>query len=260
MIYISIPAYNEAENIGMLLERLIALGYSPQDYRVVIINDGSRDDTVAIVDAFKDRMPVSVVSHPTNLGVGQGFRTAFNTVLAQAKPSDILVTMEADNTSDLGLFNKMVQLVQQDKDIVLASCYAKGGGIEGSNGLRIFLSESANLLLRIFYPIGVRTYSSFYRAYRVDVLQHAMAIYGQDFITEPGFVCMVEVLIKLHRMKANIVEVPMILKTNMRKGASKMRVFRTIMSYLHFIAKDWPARFQSVPPVSQVASSEDHRN
>jgi len=247
MIFIGIPAYNEADNIGLLLERIANLGFAPADYRVIVVDDGSRDATVAVVESFRGRVPVTTISHPTNMGVGQGFRTVFAAMLAQARPTDVLVTMEADNTSDLSILASMLRHLDQGAEVVLASCYAKGGGIEGSNGLRILLSESANLVLRLFYPIGIRTYSSFYRAYRAAILFRAHEAYPETFITEAGFVCMVEVVVKLHRLKARIVEVPMVLKTNLRRGASKMRVVHTILGYLRFIAKDMPARFSVAP-------------
>jgi dolichol-phosphate mannosyltransferase len=97
----------------------------------------------------------------------------------------------------------------------------------------------------LFFPIGVKTYSSFYRAYRAEVLNAAHEAYEGKLIEEDGFVCMVEVLVKLDRLSLRITEVPMLLKTNMRQGNSKMKVLRTIRGYLSFIARD--ALFRKKP-------------
>jgi dolichol-phosphate mannosyltransferase len=246
LIIIAIPAYNEEKNIGSLLERIAALGHNPAEYRVLVVNDGSTDNTVNVVKSFQDRMPVTLLNHETNRGVGQVFRTVFAAVLDMAGPEDIIVTMEADNTSDLAILKEMIRQVEQGSDVVLASCYAEGGGVEGSNIYRIVLSEAANLLLRLFYPIGVRTYSSFYRAYRAEALRAAYEAYEEKLIEEDGFVCMVEALVKLSRLPLHITEVPMVLSTDKRQGGSKMKVVRTIWGYLRFIARDFMFRQRPV--------------
>jgi dolichol-phosphate mannosyltransferase len=255
LIIIAIPAYNEEDNIGPLLERIAGLGYNPTEYHVLVVNDGSTDNTMNVVQSFQNRMPVTLLGHETNYGVGQVFRTIFTAVLDMAGPGDIVVTIEADNTSDLAILEEMIRQVKLGNDLVLASCYAEGGGAEGSNLYRIVLSGVANLLLRFFYPIGVRTYSSFYRAYRTEILRAANAVYGGKLIEEEGFVCMVEVLVKLSRLPLRIVEVPMVLKTDARQGNSKMKVVRTIQGYLRFIARDLLLRKQPMLP-STIACLE----
>jgi len=239
LIFFVIPAYNEQENIGALLENIRALGFESGDYRVIVVDDGSRDRTVEIVQAVSSKVPVQVVSHPVNQGVGAVFRTGFDAALKLAAPSDVIVTMEADNTSDLAILPEMLRKVSSEADLVLASCYAPGGRIEGTNVWRKVLSWGANLLLVLAFPIqGVKTYSSFYRAYKAGMLAQAIQAYDGKMIEQPGFVCMVEVLVKMHRLGVKITEVPMVLRINMRKGASKMKVSKTIRDYIGFILTD----------------------
>ena len=239
MLYFIIPAYNEQENIGALLENILDLELRDDEYQVIVVNDGSKDNTLQIVDTFLTRMPVSVESHVVNQGVGAVFRTGFQAALKYAKPSDVIITMEADNTSDLAILPEILKNVYSQSDLVLASCYAPGGEIKGTNLWRKFLSWGANLLLVLAFPIkGVKTYSSFYRAYNAGFLQKAIDTYQGKFIEQPGYVCMVEVLVKMNRINARISEVPMILNINMRKDASKMRIWRTILDYINFIFTD----------------------
>lgn len=239
MLNFLIPAYNEQENINTLLENIKKLGYRDHEYHVIVVNDGSSDNTLQIVEKFQGLMPLSIVSHLTNQGVGAVFRTGFDVVLKNAKPSDVIITMEADNTSDLTILAEMLEYIHSGSDLVLASCYAPGGRIEGTNLWRKLLSWGANLLLVLALPIkGVNTYSSFYRAYNAGFLQKAMQTYQGKLIEQPGFVCMVEVLVKMKRIKARIVEVPMVLNINNRKGSSKMRIWQTIRGYISFIFVD----------------------
>lgn len=72
-----------------------------------------------------------------------------------------------------------------------------------------------------------------------------MAVYGDELMREPGFAAVVELLIKLHRLDARIEEVPMVLDSAKRKGASRMKVARTVRAYLRLMARlnrERPAR------------------
>ncbi|MBI5944977.1 MAG: glycosyltransferase family 2 protein [Chloroflexi bacterium] len=239
MLIFVVPAYNEEENIGQLLENILSLGYGSREYRVIVVNDGSRDKTEDVVLSFTGRMPVGVVSHSINQGVGAVFRTGFDAALKIAQPSDVIVTLEADNTSDLAILPEMLKKMAKGDDLVLASCYAKGGSVEGTNFWRRLLSWGANYLLVLVFPIqGVKTYSSFYRAYNADALRKAIDSYKGKLIEQPGFVCMVEALVKMQRLGISISEVPMVLRIGLRKGSSKMRIMRTIRGYVDFIAAD----------------------
>ena len=232
-------AYNEERNIGRLLRNLSSLDRNPYDYQVIVVNDGSQDRTREVAMSFGREPKVEVIDHPTNLGVGQGFRTGFATAVNRAGPNDMIVTMEADNTSDLAVLRQMIHQVETRSDVSLASCYAPGGGVLGTTPSRMFYSKVANLMVRWLFRISeVHTYSSFYRAYRATALRRAIEWYGEKFIEEAGFVCMVEVLVKLHRLGLHITEVPMILDGRQRAGSSKMRVIRTILGYFRFFIRD----------------------
>ena len=241
MIFFVIPAYNEKENIRFLLEsiskKMEALKHS---YRMVIVNDGSTDGTKELVESYKAKYPITLLNHSTNKNVGEVFRAGFRYVMDNSHPGDIVVTKEADNTGDLDILPAMLEKINNGYDLVLASCYAKEGKIMGTTVDRIFLSSVANLLLRLFFAIkGVRTYSSFYRCYKVEILKKAFDTYNNRFIEENGFVCMVEILVKISKLSAKITEVPMILRCDLRKGKSKMKKTATIFGYLHLITKQF---------------------
>ena len=208
-------------------------------YRLVVVNDGSTDGTKELVESYANRFPITLLNHDTNKNVGQVFRTGFQYALSQAAPDDIIVTKEADNTGDLGILSTMLKSVEDGSDFVLASCYAKGGKIVGTTADRRLFSSVANAILKMCFPIqGINTYSSFYRAYKAQSLKNAFEAYGGHLIEEPGFVCMVEMLIKLRWLPVKITEVPMVLRCDIRKGASKMNKTQTIAAYLRLILKE----------------------
>ena len=240
MITFIVPACNEAENLPSLLdgmhEKMAILG---RPWRIVIVDDGSTDGTADIAASYSPRLAIDVVRHEVNGGPGAAFRTGFGWALTRSRPEDIIVTKEADNTSDLSILPQMLAAIEAGNDIVLASCYAPEGTIVGSTWDRLLLSAVANLMLRTVFVIpGVYTYSSFYRAYRAGTLDRAFRAYGGALLECQGFACMVEMLVKLHRLPIRIAEVPMVLRCNLRKGSSKMVRLKTIREYVRLIARE----------------------
>ncbi len=236
-----IPAYNEEQDIGSLLEQTHAkMTEYEQPYQAVIVDDGSTDQTARIVQQCASRMPVRAVPLRTHQGVGAAFSVGLRTALAMIQDGDVVVTKEADNTSDLAILPSMIKHINEGADVVLASCYAKGGGVVGTTPLRRGLSSAANALLRFFFPMrSVSTYSSFYRAHTGAILKQAIETYGSRLLVEDGFVCMVELLVKLAALRIRIAEVPLVLRGDVRIGKSKMPVVRTMRDYVRFSLRNW---------------------
>ena len=234
MIYFVIPAYNEAENLPELLSSIQRWAVEHgEDCHLIAVDDGSRDGTAAVFRAFRE-LPATLVRHDVNRGIDGVFRSGFQAWnKLRVEREDLVVTIEADNTSSLEILATMVRLARDGRDLVLASCYAPGGEIVGTNLRRKVLSFCANLILRCTPGMpAVYTFSSFYRVYRAPFLDRALRAYGSHFIEERGFVCVVEMLLKFGALGARIEEVPLRLDGQRRKGASKMNVIRTIRGYL----------------------------
>jgi len=103
---------------------------------------------------------------------------------------------------------------------------------------RHLTSYGARMLFTLVFPIrGVRDYTSGFRAYRPAVLQQAFATHGDGLVTERGFSCMAEILVRLCRQKLKISEVPMVLRYDQKGGASKMKVGKTILTTLKLMAR-----------------------
>jgi dolichol-phosphate mannosyltransferase len=240
MNYFVILAYNEEQNLPRLFDSLHAAASLLSDpFKVVLVNDGSTDRTVAVAEGFQKKMPIHIEHHSPNLGVAQGFRTGFRSALSMAKDGDIIFTLEADNTGDLGLLPQMIEKINQGSDVVLASCYAPGGALHGLSFERTIMSQSINTVMRILFPIrNCHTYSSFYRAYRNEVLRRGISRFGDRFIQSNGFTVAAEILFKLRRLGANMDEIPMVLQFDERKGKSKMKVWRTIIEYIFFLSRE----------------------
>lgn len=231
MLSIVLPAYNEAAGLRDLLNRLgrtmVAYG---RRYQIVVVDDGSRDGTASVAEAAAETLPIKVVRHPHNRGLGAALRTGLLTAIREG---GIVVTMDADDSHDPELIPLMAERLDLGYDVVVASRFQEGGGEVGVALHRQVLSHTASMLLRRIYPLeGIRDYSSGYRAYRAQVLQRVIAQYGEDrFVEEQGFACMLELLLKVGAQDARLTEVPLVLRYDRKQGASKMRILRTVRRY-----------------------------
>ena len=224
-----LPAFNEERDLPPLLSRIRASLDAILDYRVLVVDDGSSDATPDIVTAFSRVMPVTLIRHEQNGGLGAAIRTGLK---AAAELEGTVITLDADNSQGPELIPAMIDEIVAGADVVIASRFQPGAAEIGVPRHRVVLSHGASRVLRTFigYP-GVRDYSCGFRAYRSDTLRALILAYGDNFLREHGFSCMVELLINLKRLDASVVEVPLQLRYDLKTGASKMRVFRTLLRY-----------------------------
>lgn len=234
-----IPAYNEERNLPAFFTNLHSTMESTSyPYEIVVVNDGSSDGTQRLLEERASKDSVHLVNHEVNRGPGAAFRSGFAKTLEVAEDFDVIITKEADNTGDYQIIKPMIEMIKSGYDLVLASCYSEGGGVEGTTWDRRLLSWGANLMLRTFFPVsGVRTYSSFYRAYNAGTLRRAMTLYGDSFIEEQGFACMVEMLVNFQQMGVKMAELPMVLRCDGRLDESKMKRLWTTVGFLRVMAK-----------------------
>jgi glycosyltransferase involved in cell wall biosynthesis len=234
MLYFVIPVYNEELNIEELARSL--KNTLPDERKFfVFVDDCSKDNSIEAIRSCFNGESLHIITKSENKGPGDSFNLGFEYILSrELSKDDMVITVEADNTSDINILETMVSLSRMGFDLVLASPYAQGGGFEETTIWRRFLSFIANSLLRFCFDIKVLTLSSFYRVYKPELLKIIKDKYC-IVIREPGFICMVEILIKAIRCKAEIIEVPMKLYSGKRKGKSKMRIIKTGITYLKFL-------------------------
>jgi len=229
-VLVVLPAYNEEHGLGSLLQRLDqAMHDDGLPYQIIVVDDGSSDTTGRIAAQYADYMPIQVERHEVNLGLGATIRDGLRAAVSLARDDDVIVVMDADNTHTPGLIRNMIRVVREGADVVVASRYQSGSYIRGVPLHRKALSLAARFAFHLSFPIaGVRDYTCGYRAYRASVLAEAFRRYGDDFVNQEGFQCMVDILIKLRRMDLIFREVPLILRYDLKGGVSKMKVARTI--------------------------------
>lgn len=235
-IFILLPAYNEEDSIPALLPRIRdAMEVVGARYRVVLVDDGSRDATVARAERFGREMPIDILRHPINRGLGETIRDGIEYCVREGAPGDIVVRMDCDDSQDPSYVNAMLEKIQSGCDVVVTSRYQPGGGQSGVEGYRKLLSWGAGLYMKLMFPIrGLRDYSCGYRAYRWETLARAIEVYGNRFIERKdlGFSCTLEKVVKLDLLGARFGEVAHFLHYDRKKSASKMASLPTTWGYL----------------------------
>lgn len=238
-VFFALPAFNEEQDLGALLDAFERqMNASAFAFQVVIVDDGSTDGTTRVVREWAARMPVRLVQHPTNRGLGETIRDALCVAAEMAMPDDVIVTMDADNTHSPSLIPAMVDTIAQGSDVVIASRYRHGSRVVGLAPSRHLMSYGARFLFQAAFPVkGVRDYTCGFRAYRASVVKEAFALYNNTLVQERGFAAMAEILLKLRAMRVRFSEVPMVLRYDLKTGDSKMRVGATVMKTLRMIRR-----------------------
>jgi len=241
MPIIVVPAYNEEANVPNLLSDLARRRELWEGGLVILVDDGSADNTVEVARANRGPLPLVVLEQEQNQGPGAAFDAGFRFALGVAKQDDLIITLESDTTSDLDALEAMLAVARDGADIVLASHHA-GGQLANVSRHRRFLSKAASSAIRAGAGLNASTVSSFFRVYRADMLRAGYTKHGDNLIRESGFACKAELLIKLSRMGAQVAEVPVTLDWAKREGESKMRVLPTMAGYARLMTRQVASR------------------
>ncbi len=228
---IVIPMFNEAENAeGTLRKVEEALLPYKGSYEVIPVNDGSSDNTLEILERIAAKNgKIKVVSYVKNYGRGKALRTGF-----KASSGEIIVSIDADLSYSPQYITHLIEALNgdQDIDLVLASPYMPGGGVENVPFSRLWISKLGNKILRFAVPNRIYTSTGIFRAYRKKVLESLE-------LESDGKEIHLEILSKAIALGFRVREVPAIL-TGRRKGKSKFKLKKTATSHLIFSVFEKP--------------------
>lgn len=238
-LWIGLPAYNEE----IAIERLLAKFYQRYpsrsfSYEIVLYSDGSTDRTVEVANGWTDRLNLTIINEPVNKGLGEGLRRLIAHTLAEASDEDVFALMDCDDTHDPAQLDDLVKRIGDGYSVVIASRYRRNAVTCGVPLHRLLLSYGAALLFKAIHPIrGVFDYTCGYRAYKVPVLKSGVSRYGNKLISNQGFACMVELLLKLHQPGVSFKEIPLKLRYDLKPTESKMDVGSNTFHTLFLLAR-----------------------
>lgn len=224
-----VPAYNEALILMQSLTELTAYMATLEtefDWQMIVVNDGSKDETGAIADAFASSRPnVGVLHHKTNFNLGQTLRFGFANCT-----TDYVITVDCDLSYTVDHIGRMLKVVHETQaKVVLASPYAEDGSVGNVPYIRKKLSVYANKMLSFSVKGELSTLTGMVRAYDRVFLQ-SLDLSSMDVGINT------EIIYKARILHAKVVEIPARLSwvsaeepTGRR---SKFRIGKSVATYL----------------------------
>jgi dolichol-phosphate mannosyltransferase len=208
-----IPTYNERENLPDLVRAVLA----NENFRVMVVDDGSPDGTGAIADQLAVEFPgrVDVLHRTGKRGLGRSYVDGLKRALAEGR-ADLICQMDADWSHD-PKFLPEIAAACETSDVVIGSRYLNGVSVINWPLQRIILSAFANRYIRAVTGLEAHDCTSGFRCWRRETL----AKLPLDDVVSEGYAFLVEMLYEAHRRGARIGEVPIIF-VERRLGASKL--------------------------------------
>lgn len=198
MIYICIPAYNEAGTAGVLLWKIReVMSEFARDYAILLLDDASTDATAEAVAPYARVLPLTVVRHRERLGYGASLEELLRLALSKCThpKRDVAVTMQADFSEDPALLPALVKTIEGGADLVIA---AMPGG-EGVPRTLAWLRRARRWLgRRLKIPAHISDPFSGYRAVRLVTVKRAYeSAGGGPLVRHRGWVANLEWLARV---------------------------------------------------------------
>lgn len=163
---IMIPTYNEAENIGRLLDEILNLGL---DVHIVVVDDNSPDGTANIVKSYSQKYKeVHLLLRKKNRGRGLAGIAGY--IYALDHGAQNIIEMDADFSHQPKHIPQFIEALKE-YEVVIGSRYIKGGKDLRKGIHRQLISRFANFYIRKVFGVNIKDCTSGYRGYRNYVLE-----------------------------------------------------------------------------------------
>ena len=223
MLSVVCPVYNEAENIGRLLDELKAKVTVP--LVLVAVYDRDDDTTLPVLREAAGRYPFEIRAAKNRFG--RGALNAIKTGLLDARGDAVLVVM-ADVSDDLAPVDEMYRLIAQEGyDIVCGSRYMKGGRQIGGPRLKRLLSRMAGVSLHYLAGMPTHDVTNSFKMYRCEAIRRL------EIESTGGFEIGMELAVKTFCAGGRITELPTTW-TDRVAGESRFRLWKWLPHYLHW--------------------------
>lgn len=227
MLYIGIPAYNEAPTVGLLLWRLrTVMQEFAREYELIVYDDGSTDATAETLKSYTEVLPLNVIGGNRH----EGYAHAVDALVRSASRRtryprrDGLVLMQADFTDRPEDLPELVKRFEGGADIVVAERQVTPSWPSAARMLR----RVAPMVMRPFVNVpSVKDPFSTYRAYRISVLRDLLKEIGdRPLLQTDGWAANLELLLRASRHARRIESVALSPRYELRPRGTRIRPWR----------------------------------
>jgi dolichol-phosphate mannosyltransferase len=215
-VMVVVPTYNEADNLPILVEKLLALDVP--GLQVLVVDDNSPDGTGQVADDLAGQLAgrVHVLHREGKLGLGTAYVTGFGYALQQG--ADFIVQMDADFSHSPDYILQFLATID-GYDVVVGSRYVSGGSLDERWGWgRYFLSWWANsVYARVILGLRAKDVTAGFKCWRRATLEGI----GLDRVRSNGYVFQVEMAFLTEKLGYRFLEIPIYFEDR-RIGQSKM--------------------------------------
>lgn len=230
-----IPARDEAGCIASTVEHLhLELELHGIRHEIVVVDDGSRDETYAILEATAAKIPNLVpVRSPGPHGFGRAIQRGLD-----AFSGDAVVIMMADESDDCRDVVRYWQMLQEGNDCVFGSRFMKGGGVIDYPRVKYMVNRLANWFVRMLFGIRLNDTTNAFKAYRKEVIE------GCRPFLSPHFNITVELPLKSIVRGYSWTVIPITWR-NRRTGVAKLKIREMGSRYFFIVAYVWLEKYFS---------------
>lgn len=187
------PTLNDARGLPQLIDKtyLVIPKYC-KNYEVIIINDGSTDNTKQLVVQLIKKYPyLKVIHHSKNRGYGGALASGFKAAIYEW-----VFYTDGDGQYDPREISKLIKRVNENTDVVNGAKIARGDSM-----LRKFIGYVNHTLLNFLYPLPISDIDCDFRLIKRSLLNNI------TIESRSGVVCL-ELILKLQKAGARFAEVP----------------------------------------------------